>query len=234
MQILKKYNFIFYFCYFLIILGLFCSLYFLKINIWWKILATPLIIWLGKFLLGLRVDFFKHVLPEEVKEKIGFYKLKWRSNEFDEFVGQDLIQLRKDSNNLLKEANESTTYISDYSYIVFPMAKAYEGILKKVLVEAQLVKEEDIQYDPNVPINNYFNPVSNTTIFNLLADKVRDKSIPHTIYATYQECRNQILHYDSYRDNRLTSLNEVEFYLMRLDDAAQKAVDTFKNKKINK
>jgi len=62
-----------------------------------------------------------------------------------------------------------------------------------------------------------------------LKDKARNKAIPYIIYSTYQECRNEILHYDSYRNNRIT-LEDADFYIRRIEDAIEKAYLTFKPK----
>jgi hypothetical protein len=175
------------------------------------------------------------ILPKDYKKKIGFeipYVPRWKSKEFDEYVGDDIVDLYYDSvrmlNHFMDTQNKNVPSLSDYSFIVFPFAKAYEGILKKILVEANLIKEADLLEDPTLPIGNYFNPVGNNAIFNSLKDRTRDKAIPFVIYSTYQECRNQIMHYDSYRDNRIKSIEEARFYIYRIDDAIEKAYKTFR------
>lgn len=200
---------------------------------------------------GLMDDIFRLVFSEEYKNKLGLhspppvYKPRWRSKEFDEFVGEDVINLYADSMALYKNLStveflESgmikqrdqvfrlTTEFNDYSFVVFPFAKAFEGVLKKILVEAGFLKEGELLEDPSLSINKYFNPVGNQKILESVKDKTRDKAIPYVIYSTYQECRNQIIHYDSYRDNRVKSLDEARFYLERIEDAIEKAYDAFK------
>lgn len=177
------------------------------------------------------LDFF---LIEELLERLDIYIIKWKSKEFDEFVGRELLELYTDSQNLRENyrsenGSQNILYpLSDYAPLVLPIAKVYEGILKKILVEAKIVSENELLQNPSLNVGKYFNPAGNNKIFNFIKDKSRDKVVPHVIYSTYQECRNQILHYDQYRDNRIVSMEDAEFYVKRILHAIDKAYDTFK------
>jgi hypothetical protein len=179
-------------------------------------------------LLAQRDNILDMVLSDKFKSESGFYNVKWKSKEFEEFAGKDLIELYSDAKKMLSFFKNSANKFSDYSFIVFPLAKVYEGILKKILVEANLITEAQLQQDPDFSISGYFNPTGNSKIFDSLKDKTRDKAVPYVIFATYQECRNQILHYDPYRDNRIKNIDTARFYIERILDAIDKAYDTFK------
>lgn len=177
---------------------------------------------------------FDIFLTEKCKERIGFFVVRWKSEDFDKFVGEELIDLYEDTRKLFDEfeTNAKNSLIganlSDYSFLVLPMAKVYEGVLKRVLVDASIIKEEELLKNPALNVGAYYNPVGNKNIFNHLKDKGRDKVIPYTIYSTYQECRNMIFHYDHYRDNRLTTLDDAQFYVRRIEHAIDKAYETFR------
>lgn len=175
-------------------------------------------------------DFLDLFLSDEAKKLVGFYKVKWRSKEMDIFLGKDILELINDSNTLLKLAKKNDSgNLTDFSFIVLPYAKAFEGVLKKILVEANILTNDELIANPDISVNKYFNPASNAKILELLRDKKRDKAVPYVIFSTYQECRNQILHYDTYRDLRLKTIEDAEFYIRRIDDAMQKAIQVFKN-----
>ncbi len=175
---------------------------------------------------------FDTILNDEQKKKIDFYLVRWKSKEFDEFIGEDLLDLYEDNRSLLQRYSNhhdgTVEEYSDYSFLVLPIAKVYEGTLKKILVDIGVLKESDLTKNPSINVGKYYNPVGNNKIFELLKDRSRDKSVPHVIYSTYQECRNQIFHYDQYRDNRLDSYDDAKFYCKRILYAIEKAYETFK------
>lgn len=171
------------------------------------------------------------LLPLGLINKLNIYNIEWKNEEFDKFVGSDLLELYRDSCVLLeqnKKEGQIFPALSDYSIIILPIAKVYEGILKKILVEAEIIGEEEIRINPGINVGHYFNPVGNNKIFNHIKDHARDRVVPHIIYATYQECRNQILHYDPHKDNRIKNIEDVEFYVKRIMHAIDKAYETFK------
>lgn len=207
---------------------------FFHISSFWKcaisVISIPTLVY---FLWIIKPSLFESLLSDEYKKKNGIeLSYRWNSRDFEEFVGKDILELYEDTRKLLgyftNQESKSSTRFYDYSFIVFPFAKAYEGILKKILVEANFISEANLLEDPSLSINKYFNPVGNNKIFTSLKDKTRDKAVPFVIYSTYQECRNQIIHYDSYRDNRIKTLQEAEFYINRIFDAIEKAYKTFK------
>lgn len=171
---------------------------------------------------------FLLLIPKYYREKVGILEINWNSPEFEKFVGKELVELYLDTQKLIKIMKNKRNTFSDYSFAVFPLAKAYEGVLKKILVKTGFITKAQLEQDPNISINSYFNPMGNSKITKALRDNARDKVIPYLIYSTYAECRNQILHHDQYRDNRLKTIEEADFYARRISDAIYKAYITFK------
>ncbi len=230
-----KYETYYYLGVILLISGLvFLFLRLVSLPGWLEILVSIfIVISVLSFFIWISDSYFDHVLSNEQKEKAGFYLVRWKSKEFDQFVGSDIVDLYKDSCRIFElfeidSLRTNDSYVSDYSFLLLPIAKSYEGILKRVLVEKGVISESKLLENPSVNVGAYLNPVGNEKIFNLLKDKARDKAIPHVIYSTYQECRNQILHYDQYRDNRITSFEDAKFYRRRILDAIDKAYQTFR------
>lgn len=202
---------------------------------WWKLVYSLPILFIFMLILSLK-DRVLDLIPVEKRLAWGQAKeIKWKSLEFDEFVGDDLYTIYMQSHFLLhREKNSDYVYsFDDYSFVVLPAAKSYEGVLKKILVHIGLVTEQELLENPGMALNSYFDPVNNKSISSSLKDKARDRAVPHIIYSTYQECRNEILHYDSYRDNKIT-LDDAEFYIKRIDDAISKAYNTFIGRKQKK
>ena len=210
------------------------SYFLLNINFWIKL---PSIIILDLITTSLLFYFaqeiLEYIVPKKYQDEKGFfYNPRWKSWEFDNFIGEELLDLYEDSVKIFedynKEIEKSLHNMSDYSFLVLPMAKVYEGILKRVLVKTKILKEEDLLSNPTINVGGYFNPIGNHKIFDRLKDKARDKTVPHIIYSTYQECRNNILHYDSYKDNRIKNIKDAEFYARRIMHAIDKVYESFK------
>lgn len=229
--------------YFLVVLSIGIGLVFLILNTiripsqLEYIIVTVAFIGIFYFCVRTVDSYLDIVLSEEKKNELGFFKVKWRSKDFDKFVGSELIELYQDSNYLfeffsLKHSPQNNivkepSVFTDHSFMLIPIAKVYEGVLKKILAKSGVIQDGDLFENPSINVGAYFNPAGNDKISCLLKDKARDKVVPHVIYSTYQECRNQIFHYDQYRDRRIKTVSEAEFYRKRILDAIYKAYDTF-------
>lgn len=150
----------------------------------------------------------------------------WKGGNFDKFLGKEILQLRLDTQKLIELNDLEDNNFYDYSFIIQPYAKAFEGFLKKVLVELKIVGLEEFKVDPSIPINKFFNPKDGIVKDNL-PDKKRDKAIPSVIFSVYQECRNDILHFDLYRDHRIKDVNGAIFLYRRISDAIEKTYESF-------
>jgi len=59
------------------------------------------------------------------------------------YLGENIQGLVKDGEKLLDLANPEGAPVSDYSYLVFPFSKAYEGFLKKLFLDTGVISEKD-------------------------------------------------------------------------------------------
>ena len=89
--------------------------------------------------------------------------------------------------------------LSDYSYIVFPMAKAYEGFLKKMLFEQRLIPEP-VYLGKKFRIGRSLNPdvrSDQQDQYWLYDDLVNifGEGLSRQIWETWLKCRNQVFHY---------------------------------------
>ncbi|MDO8497659.1 MAG: hypothetical protein Q7S61_03880 [bacterium] len=178
-----------------------------------KIIISSIIVLIILFLIG------RWLYQDRKNKRIEYlkYERKWMNNQFDSFLGDELLDLRLDYIKLLKDVNCSKEKYSDYSFVILPMAKVLEGFLKKVLVKLKLIKLSKLKLDPDFSVNSFFQPKEGK-INELIKDK-RYKTLTSIVYSVYQECRNEILHYDLIGNVKIHSLDDVKFTYKRIEDA---------------
>lgn len=89
----------------------------------------------------------------------------------------------------------------DFSFIVFPVAKAYEGFLKKVFFDLQLINKETYE-GRRFRIGRALNPDVRTyqRDDDWLYDNVEAKfgaPLARQLWDTWLSCRNRVFHYFS-------------------------------------
>lgn len=88
----------------------------------------------------------------------------------------------------------------DYSFVVFPAAKAYEGFLKKVFFDMKFLSEEDY-YGKRFRIGRALNPQLEPRLRPLesIYDKLRhftgSNALGDELWNTWKESRNLIFHW---------------------------------------
>ncbi|MBW7955230.1 hypothetical protein H3C66_00690 [Patescibacteria group bacterium] len=97
---------------------------------------------------------------------------------------------------------------TDYSFVVFPISKAYEGFLKQYLFDLGLINA--VTYaDKRFRIGRAMNPdvhPKQRDQWWLYDDvkKICGPDIAASLWKTWLECRNQIFHYFPHNERRLT------------------------------
>lgn len=107
-------------------------------------------------------------------------------------------QLLQTSVLLLAQA-EAEFNVPDFGYIIFPAAKAYEGVLKKYLLDMELI-DERTHADRRFRIGRALNPDvrnSHQDEYWLYDDisQVCGENLARQIWETWLECRNHIFHF---------------------------------------
>ncbi len=108
---------------------------------------------------------------------------------------------------------------SDYSFVVFPMAKAYEGFLKRFFLELQLISRETYE-SRRFRIGRAFNPDLGQNlrdewwIFDDVA-QVCGLELAREMWQAWLECRNRVFHYFP-TEHRPLSLAAAEAKLRQL------------------
>ena len=161
-------------------------------------------------------------IKTEIKNKKDVQKRKrlrgnisFGGGKVDKFLGKDLLELINDTNSLMQEIDWFNMY-SDYSFVLFPIGKAFEGFLKKILLKQRIIKESDLLLDPNVSIGEYFHPKDGLINKRIKTPK-RYKAIPSKIYSVYQDYRNKLFHYDLHSNTKITYYEEATFIIGQIE-----------------
>lgn len=102
----------------------------------------------------------------------------------------------------------------DYSFIVFPAAKAYEGFLKKLFLDLEFIKPEDY-YGKHFRVGKALNPSLEKELRE--REGVYDKIVTHCggedlagrMWSCWKECRNLLFHWFPNEKNAI-SLSEAK------------------------
>ena len=90
-------------------------------------------------------------------------------------------------------------HLQDFSFIVFPMAKAYEGFLKKVLLDLNLITHK-VYYGRRFRIGRALNPDVSPNqrdqwwLFDDLS-RIFNHGLAQEIWQTWLQCRNHVFHF---------------------------------------
>lgn len=122
---------------------------------------------------------------------------------------------------LYEREQKMESVLTDYSFIIFPVAKAYEGFLKQYLYELGLISQKTFE-GKRFRIGRALNPdirESQRDEFWLYDDVAQmcGQDMAKSLWQTWLECRNRIFHYFPSKNIKL-SLSAVEMQLTLLDE----------------
>jgi membrane protease YdiL (CAAX protease family) len=125
-------------------------------------------------------------------------------------VQQDLI---RQSFHLLAEEEREPKSLADYSFIVFPAAKAYEGFLKKLFFDLGLISRTQFSGE-RFRIGRALNPAilrdyPQESIYEKLSRYCGGEEISARLWRTWKNSRNLVFHYFPDKEN-LISFSEAK------------------------
>jgi hypothetical protein len=143
------------------------------------------------------------------------------------YIEVDLQGLLLTSQMLAKDAEGWSRNIHDYSFIVFPAAKAFEGFLKKFFLDLGFITSEDY-YGKRFRIGKALNPNleayfrGKEGVYDRLVNYCHDTKLANQLWETWIKSRNLVFHWFPNEKNAL-DLNEakerVEIILDAIDSA---------------
>lgn len=126
------------------------------------------------------------------------------------YLPGEIKGLVTDGEELLSHAKDHQTKISDYSYLVFPFSKAYEGFLKRFFLDMDLIAEDEY-YSDDIRIGRILNPhftKDKKNVFNRLCDnpktsKKEGRDVAEKLWRIWKRGRNLVFHYFPHNFRRL-------------------------------
>ncbi|MFC1646894.1 hypothetical protein ACFL1A_01290 [Patescibacteria group bacterium] len=120
---------------------------------------------------------------------------------------------------------------TDYSYLVFPFAKMYEGYLKQLLLDINLISERDY-YSEKFRIGRALSPNfhrrSRHSVYKKIEEKY-GKGLATRLWHTWKEGRNLVFHYFPH-NLRALSRSQAEILITQIVETMADAVTICKVK----
>lgn len=126
------------------------------------------------------------------------------------YLAGEIKGLIVDGELLLDHAGEFTNGVSDFSFLVFPFSKAYEGFLKRLFLDLRLIREDDY-FSDDIRIGRILNPGyvhEHTSVYKKIC--LHQKTHPdlsNKLWYIWKKARNQVFHYFPHNFRKL-SYNE--------------------------
>ncbi|HOD01497.1 MAG TPA: hypothetical protein PKH50_02140 [bacterium] len=122
-----------------------------------------------------------------------------RNSALWNYMSPEVRDLIEDGETILTFVykNKEHADISDYSFIVFPFAKAYEGFLKRFLLDIGLITEDEY-YGDEIRIGRLLNPnyQDNTSVYDKVCGYTKGgKNLAQRLWDAWKRGRNTVFHY---------------------------------------
>lgn len=136
-------------------------------------------------------------------------------------------QLVEVAGKLIRQAQKKEEYLVDYSYLVFPMSKAYEGFLKKFLYDFKLINKSTYE-GKRFRIGRALNPDvakqqrDQYWLYDDIARLCSDQTAQQ-LWDAWLFCRNRVFHFFP-KDKGLLTLGQAIHKVERVSRAMSAAV----------
>lgn len=146
-----------------------------------------------------------------------------------DYLGEDLQELLEESQLLISTIEKNPNLVDefhDYSFIVFPSAKAYEGFLKKLFLDLNFIRENDY-YGKHFRIGKALNPelekrFRKESVYDKITEFCGGKSLADKLWETWKYSRNLVFHWFPNEKRALTfeeAKQRIEMVLTAIDDS---------------
>lgn len=153
-----------------------------------------------------------------------------------DYLGEDLQKLLKTSRFIYDSVKSwgvdlpgGRREFDDYSFVVFPAAKAYEGFLKKFFLDLKFITEDDY-YGKHFRIGKALNPslpreLRHEGVYDKVVEYCGGRDLADKLWETWKLSRNLTFHWFPNEKNAIT-LNEagkrIEMVIAAIDEAFKK------------
>jgi hypothetical protein len=138
------------------------------------------------------------------------------------YLEEDLQELLTEALLLLRDASTWKIKFHDYAFIVFPAAKAYEGFLKKLFFDLDLISEADY-YGKRFRIGKSLNPhldeqyQDESWVYDDLIKFCGGGQVPNQLWKAWINCRNQLFHWFPHEQKAIDIAQAQERITMIID-----------------
>lgn len=126
-----------------------------------------------------------------------------------QYLEKDLQGLLREATLLIEKVSLWDEKFPDYSFIVFPAAKAYEGFLKRLFLERGFISEEDY-YGKRFRVGKALNPSlekrirAKESVYDKIVQFCGGKDLADKMWNTWKVCRNLLFHWFPKEKNTIT------------------------------
>ncbi len=123
-----------------------------------------------------------------------------KNKSWYDYLEEDLRELLAESFQLINAVESWPDHFHDYSFIVFPSAKAYEGFLKKMFFDLKFIGENEY-FGTHFRIGKALNPqledrFREESVYDKLVElNSGDKQLADMLWDTWKNCRNLVFHW---------------------------------------
>ncbi len=156
-----------------------------------------------------------------------------RTSDFWQYLSQNQKDLIKEGQYLMNDIIKEQVYqFKDYSFLVFPFAKAYEGFLKRLFKDAKMISHLDYISD-HLRLGKLMSPnligrLGDRSLYTKIEEKAGN-DLADKIWNTWRGGRNQIFHYFPHNIKAI-SFDEAEKIVNEIIDTMQEAYEKINNK----
>lgn len=132
-----------------------------------------------------------------------------RNSTLWKYLTSEIKDLIEDGEKLLTFVDDHSERagMTDFSFLVFSFAKAYEGFLKKLLLDVGYLKHEEY-YGDEIRIGRILNPnykKYKESVYDILCDHSTErKELAVKMWETWKKGRNTVFHYFPHNFKRLS------------------------------
>ena len=147
------------------------------------------------------------------------------SNSLEAFLGSELLPLYHDGAKLLESAPIG---FSDYSFVVFPFAKVYEGFLKKLFLQIGAINEYQYNND-RWRVGRALNPQlekdlrHTESVYDRIVNYCGGVELADKLWQAWKKGRNQVFHFWPGKTQPL-SLEEAKVIILEIEKTMEEAL----------
>lgn len=126
-------------------------------------------------------------------------EVNFKNKPWYDYLENDIRELLAESFQLIDAAASWHDHFHDYSFIVFPAAKAYEGYLKKLFLDMGFITDADYfgtHFRIGMSLNPQLEPkLRYLSVYDKVVKFTGDKDLGDLLWDTWKTCRNLVFHW---------------------------------------